>query len=929
MDYRRAEETIIRVVCSIYTQMINEETAKQRAKKEIARLINLYESIKNEKDYTETDAETKLVAPLFEALGWNMSGKLKGSFVAQRKKQQDERLFPDFTVKIRDRTQFFIEAKALGFDGLHYKRDFVKQAIGYGWNAGISWVVLTNFKELVIYNADWGFKDELQNRFWKFKYTEFLERFEDLWKLSFYAFPRDELNKEAEKAGKRAKRIRIDTALLKDLLTWRDKLIKNLRKNNDFSTLPEGYDEELVQTILDRMIFIRFTEDRQHVDPQLKRLLRANYPIEFTAIKMLAKIFKQFDEWYNSELFHGDFITARNLKISNKILLEIVRQLYENKNGLPYIFSQVDADVLGNLYENYIEQIQKKEEGIYYTPTYIVKYIVDNTVGELLKHKRPEEIKILDPACGSGSFLINALSKLKAQYDDGKDHYQESLSAYTEVSDKQFKRDIRLLKNSIYGMDKDPKAVSIARLNLLLRAAEKKAKLPNINDNIQWGDSLIDDREILNGNIQLAKSFEERFSTIMKTGFDIVIGNPPYVFTRDVEFSDSFKKYIQESYLNASESTSKSHARQSGKINLYSLFIIKAVSLLKEGGTLGFIIPNNLLRTTTYDIVRKFILDNCNILQIIDLGPGVFKGVTASTIIVLLQKECDKKKRDTNKTLIISDIENFERTNWKTKKIQQSEFLKNTSYAFNITLDMRGRKLFDKVEKDSEVLGDVMIIHAGGIATGPNKKKMISDYKINNTYKPMLEGKDIKPFYPVFADRWIRYEKKLLYRARDESIFLSPEKLITQRIGGGDRVVVVSYDNQKYYTFNSTNTLLIKDKSYNIKYILSLLNSKLLNWYYVNKFTNRSTLTVNISKTFLEQLPIRKSSSDQQRMFIKLADKMLDLNKQLQKLKDVPGQERDFIEKEIDITNREINKKVYKLYDLTEAEKKSVEDSLK
>jgi len=307
------------------------------------------------------------------------------------------------------------------------------------------------------------------------------------------------------------------------------------------------------------------------------------------------------------------------------------------------------------------------------------------------------------------------------------------------------------------------------------------------------------------------------------------------------------------------------------------------------------------------------------------MGSGVFEGVTASTIILLLQKENDKEKRDNNKAIIISDLNNLK----DKKSITQSEFLKNTSYAFNITLDKSERKIFDVIDKDTISLGEITIIHAGGIATGPNKGKMIENRKKNDKYKPMLEGKDIKPYYPLFANRYILYERKLLYRPREEQIFLSSEKLITQRIGGGNKALVVSYDNKQYYTFNSTNIILSKNNHFSLKFLLTLLNSSLINWYYTNKFTNKSTLTVNISKTFLEQLPIKNIPLEKQLPFIKLADKMLSLNKKLQEIGDKNTLEKQKIQEEIKKTDNEIDELVYQLYEITEEEKKIIEESLK
>jgi adenine-specific DNA-methyltransferase len=158
----------------------------------------------------------------------------------------------------------------------------------------------------------------------------------------------------------------------------------------------------------------------------------------------------------------------------------------------------------------------------------------------------------------------------------------------------------------------------------------------------------------------------------------------------------------------------------------------------------------------------------------------------------------------------------------------------------------------------SALLGSMADIYCG-IATGPGKETLIKGKKLSNAYKPLIEGKDVGRYLITFRDRYILYDRAQLHRARKESIFLTPEKLITQRIAGGKNALVVAYDDQQFYTFNSTNAILPKEHSpYSLKYILAILNSPLLNWFYIKSFTNRSELTVNISQTFLKALPIRK-----------------------------------------------------------------------
>ncbi len=269
-----------------------------------------------------------------------------------------------------------------------------------------------------------------------------------------------------------------------------------------------------------------------------------------------------------------------------------------------------------------------------------------------------------------------------------------------------------------------------------------------------------------------------------------------------------------------------------------------------------------------------------------------------------------------------------------TKYASQEGFFDNTSFVFSIHASEVTSTLLTKIDGGCLRLGNISIIHAGGIATGPGKHKYIADRKISDIYKPLLEGKDIRRYHITFKDRFILYEREKLYRARDERIFLADEKLITRRIGGGSNALVAAYDDQQYYTFNSTNTILSQaDAQWSLKYVLGLLNSKLLNWYYIARYTNRSTLTVNVSKTFLKELPIPRivfsNPTDKARhdRMVELVETMLKLHKDRQAAK--TNHEKSFIKRQIDETDKQIDQLVYKLYGLTDEEIRIVEEATK
>lgn len=874
------------------------------------------------KSRSEADIETKLVESLFiEILGWS-----KNDFEKQQNvRRGDKGGRADYAFKIGNKIIFFLEVKKVG---IPLDKEADKQVISYSLSRKVPLAISTNFEQMNIFCVEQ--ENALKNVFRTFRSPEdYIVNFADLWFLSKESFEQGVLLKKAEDEGRLKRRISIDKPLLEDFMRIRSLIANDIEKN-----YPNRYNvnekDEITQRIIDRLIFIRRSEDIG-INPENLTLEEIKHLPDNKAYSRLKEIFTKYNSVYNSGLFIPNKDNdCDNIKINGEIIKKLVYYLYDsNDEKYVYNFDWIDADVLGQVYEQYLGkillqtksgkaklkegQVHKKEQGIYYTPTYVVDYIVKNTLGEILKNKKVKvnQIKVLDPACGSGSFLIKAF-----------DYLNENLSTKEEYS--QYKFDILglhstktdILKYNLYGVDLDNKAVEITKLNLLLKASEKYRKLPEEVDlHIKHGNSLVDDENIDKNSFYWKEDFQEG-------SFDVIIGNPPYVFTRDVEFQEPFKDYVAKNYLNASSSISKSHARQSGKVNLYALFLVKGINLLKNHGLFGFIIPNNILRTTTYDIMRKFILDNCKILKIVDLGSGVFEGVTVSTIILILEKENDKVKRDKNKLMIFSDINNLSNK----KEVGQKGFLDNTSYTFNITSGKEGVELFEKIEKDTHPLGEIAIIHAGGIATGKNKKEMIENNPKNSKYKKLLEGKDIKPYYPQFTNKYILYDKKLLYRARDESIFLSPEKIITQRIGGGSNVLVVSYDDQQFYTFNSTNTILLKDKNYPLKYILALLNSKLINWYYVSKFTNKSELTVNISKTFLEQLPIKIPSETQKQRIMGLVNQMLSLRKKLFDMGNKNTSETKELNDKIISLNKEINEIIYQLYEITEEEKRIVEN---
>lgn len=348
-----------------------------------------------------------------------------------------------------------------------------------------------------------------------------------------------------------------------------------------------------------------------------------------------------------------------------------------------------------------------------------------------------------------------------------------------------------------------------------------------------------------------SKFFDPEWMFDIKDGFDVVIGNPPYVFTRDVEFDGDFKKYIEEEYFSKMTRVNKSKANQSGKINLFAVFIIKGLFVSNKNGYLCYIIPNNILRTTTYDIIRRYVLENSHVEQIVDLGSGVFDNVTASTIVLGLSN-----KKTTSNTKVITEIKNLGEYEFETKTFDQNQFLKNTSYSFNIFMDNISQKVTTAILNESNKLGDFCL----EIIPGIDAPKTLIFTENAGDYYDLLEGKCISRFLIKPANKYLKWIPSKINRTRPQHVWDAEKKIITQRISGGTKPLIVALDTNKKRTFNSVNNLILKpEKAMMYEPLEVILNSDLINWYYANNFSNNSELTVNISKTFLEVIPISKN----------------------------------------------------------------------
>lgn len=932
---------------------------KKEVKEEIGKIVAKYErlSLKERNEYNEAMTRKDFILPLFHALGWDVYN----DSIANEVKEEEPAIkgTVDYSFRFNSIPQFLLEAKAMKVD--LDKIEWAKQAVSYGWNMGIEWVILTDFEGIKLFSASWKIDTPRSNL--ELTYKEYLDRFDDLWLFSKESFEKGELNKQAGKWGISAKRMDITEKLASDLIDWRRKLFDNFRQWNEDKSEEEI--DEAVQRILDRFIFMRSCEDKKIEPPVLWQNFQkwSQDMKEPNFLKILTPIFKEFDENYNSNLFKEHL--CDNLRTEGTPFLEIISGLYGDKeSGVRYNFAAIKPDVLGKVYEQYLGHLlqkagkrgedlgktKRKKQGIYYTPTFIVDYIVQNALGPALDKCKTiqdlKKVKVLDPACGSGSFLIKALEMINKKYKK----FGAPGNAYTKI---------QILMENIYGVDLDEQAVEITRLNLLLNVLEKQLKFPLLN-NIKNGNSLISgtDEELtrhFGKNFKDKRPFnwKEEFSEVFKQGgFDVIIGNPPYI-----------KEFVNKS---AFEGLYDSPYYQ-GKMDTWTMFACISIDLLKKGGILSFIAPNNWISNAGASIFRDKILENGELVYFIDFGDyKIFKEAGIQTMIFAFEKKKPGKKytvdylriidKNTTEDKLISDIHGKkERISMQPQKL----------IGKNITFDKFGTKLiFKKIRnkanfqlaekevgqgivaapdkyflernlrqytpKEREFLKEFYTA-SGRYKSGESKnyifyicEKNFGDKKIKDY--PNIE-KHFKPFQAALGEARIKYGTPnkpyfYLHREREEGFFINGPKIVC-----GVRVKYPSfyYTDKQYYGSRALN--FIKTERINLKYLTGILNSKIAFFWLKNKGKQLGDL-LQIDKGPLLSIPIYVGNRTQQKQIIGLVDKITKFNEDFRKIYR-NSDKWNLLKSEIEKTDKKIDQEAYKLYDLTPEEIKIVENFAK
>ena len=924
--------------------------------------------------YKEEQLKHEFLNKFFKALGWDVYNE-KNAAPQHRDVIFEDSIkigggtkAPDYCFTLAGKRIFFVEAKKPSVD---IKKDIhpAFQLRRYAWSAKLPLSILTDFEEFAVYETRTRPQKEDKagtGRVMYLTYKDYIDQWDEIAsRFSYDAVVQGYFDRFAETSEKKRGTQEVDREFLKEIESWRELLAKNIAlRNPDVSIYELNY---AVQKLLDRLIFLRICEDRgiEHYG-QLQTKAEAG-----DVYMHLLNHFRLAESKYDSGIFDfdSDRITG-TLTIDDKVLKTIIQALYYPKS--PYEFSVLGVEILGNVYEQFLGKVirltaghqakvetkpeVKKAGGVYYTPQYIVEYIVENTVGKLIAGKTPEEIahiKILDPACGSGSFLIGAYTYLLRYHLDWyvnnkpKKHKEAVFQVkgdewYLTTAEKK-----RILLDNVFGVDIDPQAVEVTKLSLLLKVLEHESResidqqmklglegvLPNLEDNIKCGNSLIgpeyydteqgslfDEEEMRRVNVFDWEDERKGFGGIMQRGgFECVIGNPPY----GAFFGKPEKVYLLNHYKNCPSS-----------LDSYLLFYERCLrDLLKKYGCLGFITPNTWELIFSSAQFRTFVLTNFCINEIVHFTHKIFKSATVDCEIVIVQNA----KRQKHKVLVTVQSESKSLQH----EIPQSLWLSPKSNPFNIQLTEREHALLAKINSESVHADDIFLIKNGvkpfevGKGKPPQTREIVetkpyvSDIKRDDTFRPLLRGGLIQRYVNFWnEDYWISYGPWLA-APRDPKIFEAPEKIVCRQTG--DQIICTLIDN-KFICRNNLHIILPQDCNYNLKYILGILNSSFCDFCYRAINPEKGEALAEIKKQHLGQLPIRTidfsnpAEKTQHDKLVSLVENMLELQKKHHEAR--MEQDKELYERQIKVVDTQIDGLVYDLYGLTEKEIRMVEESL-
>lgn len=607
--------------------------------------------------FNETLLRSDFLDPFFEILGWDIKNSA-GKRTGEREVLLEEPLKanaslhtkkPDYTFRLYSERKFFVEAKKPCID-ITKDDSPALQVRRYGYTAGLRISVLSNFEDLYIYDTTHAVApgDHLTKAVLKhYHYTEYERKLTEilscLGKASVYDGNFDAIWDSIEQDDTRKEKIGIDNTFLAQINEWRLLLGREILSVEPSIGITELGD--IVQSYINKILFLRVCEDR-NIETYQRLLQVANHDSHTE----LVALFRNADRRYNSGLFKEQLSESVVCNVSSSFWT-IIRQLYYPES--PYSFSVLSSDILGRIYEMFLSKrlamvngelriINKPDnvdKDIVTTPHAIVREILRQTLENEISDMDGEQIlnlKCSDIACGSGAFLLELYQLLCDRLVDYYLIHDKSQLRHTSIDTYKLNFAVKrkLLVNCIFGVDKDFNAVEACKFGLLLKLLEDENEntlssfhpiLPVLDNNIFFGNSLLGTNDVPEEASETVNPFD--FGNLR---FDFIVGNPPYMKTEDI-------KNITPLEYKLYPKTYKSAYKQYDK---YFLFIQRALQLLKEGGKIGYIVPNKFMKVGAGKNLRKLIVDGKYLKAITSFGANlVFADKSTYTCLLVLQKQ--------------------------------------------------------------------------------------------------------------------------------------------------------------------------------------------------------------------------------------------------------------------------------------------------
>ncbi len=962
--------------------------------------------------YQEAEARKDFIDKFFIALGWDVNHDSQRNPYAQEVKVERK---PDSSTQRRADYAFFIApnfrdvrffAEAKKPQKNLYNADFYFQLIRYAWNAGTPVGVLTDFEEFHVIDCRFrpAVDTALERCIEQFHYTDYTdsEKFARIfWLFSRVAVAENALENFAEGLKKPAGRgaqqklfpglQTIDESFLTELDDVRKRLAAAFKKKN-----PSWEGElltEATQRTIDRLVFMRFLEDKL-IEPDFNLgALGARRDLWTDFLQHCRK----FNAKYNGVVFKEHFIDSDACAGPDADAFAAVRDELSRESS-PYDFNGIPVHILGSIYERFLGKVivatekrvrveekpeVRKAGGVFYTPQYIVRYIVNRTAGELIADRTPSQIlkmRFADIACGSGSFLITLfealLDRTSVWYQE---HPEEAEKAGCVFADGRWNLTLKqkqaVLTSCIHGVDIDMQAVEVTQLSLYLKLLEdettatanemqvlfKEKILPDLSRNIVCGNSLVEP-DILSGKLFAAEEereinpldFRMAFPQAMREGgFDAIVGNPPYVRQEGL---GAVKTYFKTRYK-----------VYDGTADLYSYFIERGVSLLKKDGLFGYIVANKWMRANYGRALRAWLKQQC-IAELTDFGDlPVFKGVTTYPCILRIRKSSpgESFQAAVADTLEFDSLEGY--VSGRSFLIRRDS-LQDSGWTLT---DERTQKLLAKLKAAGVQLGEYIggKIYRG-ILTGLNEAFVIDaetrarliaeDPRSEELIKPFLAGRDIKRYAPLKSDKWLilipngwtsRNAKgpkwkwfESAYPAIAGHLLPFKEKA-EKRYDQGEywwelracdyyevfekpKILFPDISQRGNFTLDYKGVFYSVNTTYficsNEKYLLALLNSSLMDFINKRMFATYQGGYLRFFYQYLVQLPIlRIDRTDKEQTTIhQMVENYVDdmIEAQRQLANSRTDKDLTFYRNKCVSLDRQIDELVHRLYDLTEEE---------